>query len=158
MYLQNFIQIIPEKFKTILPKTLIPTPLTLRPDDLLRRSPSACLIRSVSTLTPQSFHASVRLLRIGQAIDLLVAVSSMCCHTSTPALSTLSSSRGLTSQRKGYPILRGASRLDAFSVYPFRTWLLCRAPGRTADAPVVRPSRSSRTEDSSSQISCARAG
>ena len=25
----------------------------------------------------------------------------------------------------GYLILRGASRLDAFSVYPFRTWLLC---------------------------------
>ena len=27
--------------------------------------------------------------------------------------------------RMGYLILRGASRLDAFSVYPFRTWLLC---------------------------------
>jgi len=26
---------------------------------------------------------------------------------------------------EGYLILRGASRLDAFSVYPFRTWLLC---------------------------------
>ena len=26
--------------------------------------------------------------------------------------------------RLGYLILRGASRLDAFSVYPFRTWLL----------------------------------
>ena len=25
----------------------------------------------------------------------------------------------------GYLILRGASRLDAFSVYPCRTWLLC---------------------------------
>ena len=158
MYLQNFIQIIPEKFKTILPKTLIPTPLTLRPDDLLRRSPSACLIRSVSTLTPQSFHASVRLLRIGQAIDLLVAVSSMCCHTSTPALSTLSSSRGLTSQRKGYPILRGASRLDAFSVYPVPAWLPCHGPGGPTGAPAAGPSRSSRTKDSSSQISCARAG
>ncbi len=30
----------------------------------------------------------------------------------------------------GYLILRGASRLDAFSVYPFRTWLLCHAFGR----------------------------
>ena len=30
----------------------------------------------------------------------------------------------------GYLILRGASRLDAFSVYPFRTWLLCHAVGR----------------------------
>ena len=27
----------------------------------------------------------------------------------------------------GYLILRGASRLDAFSVYPCRTWLLCHA-------------------------------
>ena len=26
--------------------------------------------------------------------------------------------------------MRGASRLDAFSVYPFRTWLLCHAVGR----------------------------
>ena len=27
-------------------------------------------------------------------------------------------------------ILEGASRLDAFSVYPFRTWLLCHTVGR----------------------------
>ena len=60
--------------------------------------------------------------------------------------------------RMGYLILRGASRLDAFSVYPVRTWLLCRAPGGATDTPVVRPSRSSRTKDSSSQISYARAG
>ena len=32
--------------------------------------------------------------------------------------------------RMGYLILRGASRLDAFSVYPVRTWLLCHAVGR----------------------------
>ena len=32
----------------------------------------------------------------GQALDLLVTVSSMCYHTSTSALSTSSSSRGLT--------------------------------------------------------------
>ena len=59
---------------------------------------------------------------------------------------------------EGYLILRGASRLDAFSVYPFLTWLLCHAPGGTTDTPVVRPSRSSRTKDSSSQISSACAG
>ena len=29
-----------------------------------------------------------------------------------------------------YLILRGASRLDAFSVYPCQTWLLCHAVGR----------------------------
>ena len=30
----------------------------------------------------------------------------------------------------GISHLGGASRLDAFSVYPFRTWLLCHAVGR----------------------------
>ena len=56
----------------------------------------------------------------------------------------------------GNLILRGASRLDAFSAYPFRTWLPSDAPGGTTGTPAVRPSRSSRTKDSSSQISCAR--
>ena len=66
--------------------------------------------------------------------------------------------KGSYFRRMGYLILRGASRLDAFSVYPFRTWLLCHALGSTTDTPAVRPSRSSRTKDSSSQISSARAG
>ena len=60
---------------------------------------------------------------IGQAFDLLVTVSSIHCCTSTSALSTSSSSRDLIDFRQGYLILRGASRLDAFSVYPFQTWL-----------------------------------
>ena len=34
---------------------------------------------------------------LGQALTLLVTVSSVCYHTSTPALSTSSSSRGFTS-------------------------------------------------------------
>ena len=55
-------------------------------------------------------------------------------------------------------ILRGASRLDAFSVYPFPAWLLCYAFGKTTDTPAASPSRSSRTKDSSSQISYAHAG
>ena len=55
----------------------------------------------------------------------------------------------------GYLILRTASRLDAFSVYPIRTQLPCRAIGMTTGTPEVRPSRSSRTRDSSHQISCA---
>ena len=60
--------------------------------------------------------------------------------------------------RMGYLILRGASRLDAFSVYPFQTWLPGYALGSTTGTPEVRPTRSSRTKVSSSQISCARAG
>ena len=93
----------------------------------------------------------------GQALDRLVAVSSMPYGTSTPALSTSSSSRGLT-LTMGYLILRGASRLDAFSVYPVPTWLPGREPGGSTGTPEVSPSRSSRTKDSSSQISYAHAG
>src|SRR5690606_7223254 len=53
-------------------------------------------------------------------------------------------------------ILRGTSRLDAFSAYSFRTWLSSRAPGGTTGVPAVRSPRSSRTRGDSSQISCAR--
>ena len=60
--------------------------------------------------------------------------------------------------RMGYLILRGASRLDAFSVYPFRAWLPGYRLGSLTGAPAARPSRSSRTKDSSSQISYAHAG
>ena len=67
-------------------------------------------------------------------------------------------SKGSYSFRMGNLILWSASRLDAFSVYQIRTWLLCYAFGKTTDAPVVRPSRSSRTKDSSTQISCAHDG
>ena len=51
-----------------------------------------------------------------------------------------------------------ASRLDAFSVYPLRTSLPSCAVGTTTVAPEVRPSRSSRTRDSSHQNSCAHDG
>ena len=51
-----------------------------------------------------------------------------------------------------------ASRLDAFSGYPFRTWPTSGAPGGTTGAPEVRPSRSSRTGDGSPRVSCARRG
>ena len=53
---------------------------------------------------------------------------------------------------------RGASRLDAFSVYPVRTSLPSYAVGTTTVAPEVRPSRSSRTRDSSSHDSFAHDG
>ena len=66
--------------------------------------------------------------------------------------------KGSYSFRMGHLISRGASRLDAFSVYPFPAWLLCYALGKTTDTPAASPSRSSRTKDSSSQISYAHAG
>ena len=64
----------------------------------------------------------------------------------------------LLSYEMGDLILRRASRLDAFSAYPIPTWLPSTALGRTAGTPEVSPSRSSRTKESSSQISCAHAG
>ena len=60
--------------------------------------------------------------------------------------------------RMGYLILGGASRLDAFSVYPVPTWLRCHGPGDPTAAPEVSPPRSSRTKGGSLQISCAHAG
>jgi hypothetical protein len=58
----------------------------------------------------------------------------------------------------GSLILRPVSRLDAFSVYQIQTWLLCYRLGSLTDAPAVRPSRSSRTKDRSSQTSYAHDG
>src|ERR671916_353070 len=55
-------------------------------------------------------------------------------------------------------ILKRVSRLDAFSGYLFRTWLTSGAPGGTTGTPEVRPSRSSRTRDSPSQVSYAHGG
>ena len=54
---------------------------------------------------------------------------------------------------QGDLVLRLVSRLDAFSGYPFRTWLPGYATGVTTGAPEVRPSRSSRTRESASQVS-----
>ena len=66
-------------------------------------------------------------------------------------LSTSSSSTTLN----GNLFLKSASRLDAFSAYPYRTWLLSHAPGGTSHKPAVRPARSSRTSASTPQISYA---
>src|ERR671936_45027 len=58
----------------------------------------------------------------------------------------------------GSLISRWASRLDAFSGYPIQTWLISSAVGTTTDTPEVCSSRSSRTEDDSSQASSAHGG
>ena len=55
-------------------------------------------------------------------------------------------------------VLEVVSRLDAFSGYPFRTWLTSGAPGGTTGVLEVRPSWSSRTGDGSPRVSCARRG
>ena len=67
-------------------------------------------------------------------------------------------SEGPYSLRMGDLILGRASRLDAFSAYPCRTWLTSRAAGATTGTPEVRPPRSSRTGGSSPQASYAHDG
>ena len=58
-------------------------------------------------------------------------------------------------QKEGNLILKLASHLDAFSVYPIQTQLPSCATGVTTGTPEVCPSRSSRTKDSTPQISYA---
>ena len=82
--------------------------------------PSKLHTRNISFILPITL--------LGHALDRLVSVSSIHYCTSTSDLSTSYSSRGLT-LAMGYLILRGASRLDAFSVYPVPAWLLCHALG-----------------------------
>ena len=57
---------------------------------------------------------------------------------------------------QGSLVLGRASRLDAFSGYPFRTQLPGSALGRTTGRPEVRPPRSSRTKGRAPQTSNAR--
>jgi hypothetical protein len=55
----------------------------------------------------------------------------------------------------GNLVLKRASRLDAFSAYPFPTWLPDDAPSGTAGTPEVGPPQSSRTRGDPSQVSYA---
>ena len=85
----------------------------------------------------------------GSSIERLVPVGCGDCSPSTSGLSTWWSTTAL----KRDLVLRGVSRLDAFSGYPVRTWLPGGAAGATTGPPEVRPSRSSRTGESASQVS-----
>ncbi len=73
----------------------------------------------------------------------------------TPSPSTWSSSRSLRTYSAGNLVLKRASRLDAFSAYPFPTWLPGGAPSGTAGTPEVGPPQSSRTRGDPSQVSYA---
>ena len=96
-------------------------------------------------------------LPFGQASGLLVPVSSTPLSASTPSLSTSYSPRGLQLT------LRMSHLEDGFTL---RCLQRLSAPGLATlpwnwfptGTPAARPSRSSRTRDRSSQISCARAG
>ena len=87
---------------------------------------------------------------------LLVTVSSTYSYAYTSVLSTWSSSTALIRIFSlGDLILRKVSRLYAFSVYPDPTSLPSYATGVTTGSQEVGSSRSSRTKDKPSQISCA---
>ena len=86
---------------------------------------------------------------------LLVTVSFTYCYASTSVLSTWSSSTALLSFRLGDLISGKVSRLYAFSAYPDPTSLPSYATGVTTGSQEVGSSRSSRTKDKPSQISCA---
>ena len=85
----------------------------------------------------------------------LVRVSFTACTASTPRLSTWSSPTGLQGITPGKSHLEEGFPLICFQRLSFRTSLPGRAAGATTGAQEVRPSRSSRTKDGSSQISCA---
>ncbi len=58
-------------------------------------------------------------------------------------------------EAEGYLIFGWASRLDAFSAYPFRAQLPSAAAGATTGTLEARGFRSSRTRKPSHQVSCA---
>jgi hypothetical protein len=98
---------------------------------------------------------------VGKRPRPLVQLSSTHYCAYTCCLSNKLSTCGLTpfpKERMGDLILGWASHLDAFSAYPIQTWLPSTALGRTTGTLEVCPSQSSRTRESSPQISCAHNG
>ena len=108
------------------------------------------LVRSRSRSFGSLLKSSPRPISAGQLHTLL------CFHTQPIYLVFFKGSYFLIGMR--YFISGRASRLDAFSVYPFRTQLPSHALGRTTGTPLVRPLRSSRTRSSLPHVSCARDG
>ncbi len=121
---------------------------------------SACLPHADNRTVSSRFFVFVPALVLAQnqAFDRLVSSSSIRYRTSTDDLSPCRLQGVSRACAPGIFFLRWASRLDAFSVYPFRTSLPCYAVGTTTVAPEVRPFRSSRTRNSSSHDSYAHDG
>ena len=95
---------------------------------------------------------------LGHALDRLVSVSSIHYCTSTSDLSTSSSSRGLTSLCYGISHLEGGFTLRCLQRLSRPGLATLPCIWYATDTPAASPSRSSRTKDSSSQISYAHAG
>ena len=107
-------------------------------------------LRLSGSLLGQVSKSSPRPISAGQLHTLL------CSYTQPIYLVFFKGSYFLIGMR--YFISGQASRLDAFSVYPFRTQLPSHALGRTTGTPLVRPLRSSRTRSSLPHVSYARDG
>ena len=113
------------------------------------------LTAAIIFLLSRSFKHS---LFLDQALDRLVLTSSRITAFTPSTYQPCCLQGVLPAFAVGYLFSRGASRLDAFSVYPVRTSLPCYAVGTTTVAPEVRPFRSSRTRNSSSHVSYAHDG
>ena len=113
------------------------------------------LAAAINFLLSRSFKHS---LFLDQALDRLVLTSSRITAFTPSTYQPCCLQGVLPAFAVGYLFSRGASRLDAFSVYPVRTSLPCYAVGTTTVAPEVRPFRSSRTRNSSSHVSYAHDG
>ena len=114
------------------------------------------LAAAVNFVPSRSFSSHSHIL--DQALDLLVLTSSRITAFTPSTYQPCCLQGVLPAYAVGYLFSRGASRLDAFSVYPVRTSLPCYAVGTTTVAPEVRPFRSSRTRNSSSHVSYAHDG
>ena len=117
---------------------------------------SYCGMLRLVLLSVQSNLTHIRYL--DQALDRLVLTTSRITAFTASTYQPCRLQGVLLTCVMGYLFLRGASRLDAFSVYPVRTSLPCYAVGTTTVAPEVRPLRSSRTRNSSSHDSYAHDG
>ena len=155
----------PPRFLGFLSDFFFLLPLALAHSFALSVSPLVCLLGWVSASFPFriiplcSFLAFLRFpSRLDQALDLLVLARSSITALTPPTYQPCRLQGVLPTCVVGYFFLRWASRLDAFSVYPIRTSLLCYAFGKTTVAPEVRPFRSSRTRNSSSHVSFAHDG
>ena len=159
MYLENYIYV-----TSLLPSAL--STVSLIRGHSKPSAFSCLLLRKCLSQFPQapgckhptpSLIVPAALKLFGQTLDRLVTVSSIHYCTSTSDLSTSSSSRGLTtyvgiSHLEGGFTLRCLQRLSR----PGLATLPCI--WYATDTPAASPSRSSRTKDSSSQISYAHAG
>ncbi len=107
------------------------------------------LVRVVAEQMPAAAHE--------QALDLLVPVSFIHCCMSTSGLSPRRL-QGVLLLSNGISLLEGGFTLRCLQRLSLPDLATRPCTGCATDTPAVRPFRSSRTKNSSSQISCAHDG